>query len=99
MLVDSHCHIDLIDCDQLSTQQILENAAQADVTHMLNVSINLDQFPTCLAIAEKTPNVFASVGVHPNEPAEINVSSQQLVELANHPKVIAIGEMSRIAPD
>lgn len=92
MLVDSHCHIDLIDSDYLSTQQILDSAAEFGVTHMLNVAINLNQFRECLAVAEANPHVFASVGVHPNEPEEVRVTCEQLVELANHPKIIAIGE-------
>jgi TatD DNase family protein len=94
MLVDSHCHLDCLDLSAYagdSTQAI--QAAQAnDVSHMLCVSIDLENFPKVLAFAEQYANIYASVGVHPNELEARQPQSSELIQLAQHPKVIAIGE-------
>ena len=64
----------------------------AGVSHALCVSVNLETLPEVLAIAERFPNVYASVGVHPDQHDGIEPSAEQLVDLARHPKVVAIGE-------
>jgi TatD DNase family protein len=61
------------------------------VTHALCISVELPKFPKVLALAEAHENFFASVGVHPDHEAEA-VEAARLVELAAHPKVVAIGE-------
>jgi TatD DNase family protein len=61
------------------------------VTHALCISVELPKFPKVLALAEAHENFFASVGVHPDHEAEV-VETGRLVELAAHPKVVAIGE-------
>lgn len=90
MLVDSHCHLDLV---KNSDPDTLVAAAQAQgVSHFLSVSVDLDHFPTLLSIAQHIDNVFASVGVHPNTPREVVVDLQTLTSLADDPHIIAIGE-------
>ena len=92
--VDSHCHLDLVQA-QAATQDVstfLENARANHVSHMLCVSVNLSQFPNVLSIAQSNENVFASVGVHPNERDEPETTTEQLVTLAAQQKIIAIGE-------
>jgi TatD DNase family protein len=90
MLVDSHCHLDLI---QSTSPDTLIAAAHAQgVSHFLSVSIDLDHFPTLLAIAQRIENVFASVGIHPNTSSEVAVDVPTLCALANDPQIIAIGE-------
>lgn len=62
------------------------------VTHALCVSVNLETLPQVLAITERFPNIFASVGVHPNEHGGEEPDIDRLVALASHPRAVAIGE-------
>jgi len=94
MLIDSHCHIDLMDYEKLGGDpaSAVAYAHENGVSHMLCVSVNLEQYPGMLNTIEDMPKVFASVGVHPNEHEGVDPSVSQLVELADNDKVIAIGE-------
>ncbi len=89
LLVDSHCHIPLMETE---VSQVLASARETQVGHMLCVSIDLESFPQVLHVAENYPNVFASVGVHPNTELESETDINTLVKLAGHDRVIAIGE-------
>lgn len=91
MFVDSHCHLNFPELVQ-NMDHVLGNMQQNSVGHALCVSVTLDKYPEVLAIAEQYPNIYASVGVHPDyeEIDEPNVA--QLVSLAQHPRVVAIGE-------
>lgn len=91
MLVDSHCHINFPDLAS-NMDEVLQSMATNNVTHALCVSVNLREFPQVLAVAEAHDNIYASVGVHPDYEDEDPVSIEQLVHLAAHPRVIAIGE-------
>lgn len=71
---------------------VLDEARRHGVTRMLCVSVNLKDFPKMLALVEPHEGVYASVGVHPNETKGEEPTVERLVELAQHPKVIAIGE-------
>jgi TatD DNase family protein len=91
MLVDSHCHLDFPDLSR-RLPEVLEHMQQNDVGCAVCIGVNLEDFPRVLALAEANQNLYATVGVHPEyidaeEPCEAG-----LVELAGHPKVIAIGE-------
>ena len=66
--------------------------AANSVSHALCVSVNLQTFPEVLAIAQRFPNIFASAGVHPDERSGEEPDIDRLVGLADHPKVVAIGE-------
>ncbi len=94
MLVDSHCHLDRLDLANSTDglTEILENAARHGVGHMLCVCITMEDFPAVLSLAKQHPNIFASVGLHPNEQGGQEPSCERLIELAQDPKVIAIGE-------
>jgi len=91
VLVDSHCHINFPELAS-DLDGVTARMRAAGVSHALCVSVNLETFPDVLAIAERFPNVYASVGVHPDQHEGIEPSSEQLVDLARHPKVVAIGE-------
>lgn len=91
MLVDSHCHIDLEDYAG-RIPQILEDMARNDVTHALCVCLNLADFPRVLALAEAHTQLFASVGVHPDQAEDGSPGVNELTERARHPKIVAIGE-------
>jgi TatD DNase family protein len=91
MYIDSHCHINFPEFAE-RMPQILAKMAENRVTHALCVSVNLPEFPQVLALAEQHPNVFASVGVHPDYEDTPEPSVEELVRLADHPKIVAIGE-------
>lgn len=91
MYVDSHCHINF---PELAARmpEIMQKMADNGVTHALCVSVDLPDFPQVLALAEQYPHIYASVGVHPDYEDTPEPSAEQLVELAQHPRIIAIGE-------
>lgn len=91
MLIDSHCHIDFPDYPD-GVEAILANMRQADVTHALCVSVSLERLPAMLTLVEKHPPLFASVGVHPDHEDAREPSVAELMALARHSKVVAIGE-------
>ncbi len=91
MFIDSHCHLDFPElADRLP--DLLAHMAANQVTHALCVSVDLPDFPKVRALAEKHTNLFASVGVHPDYQDTPEPSVAELVELANHPRIVAIGE-------
>lgn len=91
MFIDSHCHLDFPDLSS-NLDEVLETMRENQVSHALCVSVNLDDFPRVRALAETHPNLYASVGVHPDYENLAEPQAAQLVSLADHPKVIAIGE-------
>jgi TatD DNase family protein len=91
LLVDSHCHLDFAEL-AADVPGALADMAANGVSHALCVSVTLEDFPKVRALAEQHENLFASVGTHPDYPDHPVVAPQTLVELASHPKVVAIGE-------
>ena len=91
MYVDSHCHINFPELAE-RMPEVLQRMQDNGVTHALCVSVDLPDFPQVLALAEQYPHIYASVGVHPDYPDTEEPSAAQLVRLAQHPKIIAIGE-------
>ena len=93
-LIDSHCHLDRLDLKIHGGDfdHVIAQAKELDVNQMLCVGINLEAWPEMMKIVEAYDNIYASVGVHPNEDEGEDPSVERLVELASHPKVIAIGE-------
>jgi TatD DNase family protein len=91
MFVDSHCHIDFPDFND-DPRSLLDHMQAAAVSHALCVSVNLENLPRILDLAERHANIYASVGVHPDHEDAAEPSVATLVDLAKHPKVVAIGE-------
>jgi TatD DNase family protein len=91
MLVDSHCHLDFPELAG-EIDAVLASMRENGVTHALCVSVTLEDFPQVRALAERHPQLYASVGVHPDYPDVPEVTVEELVRLAAHPRVIAIGE-------
>jgi TatD DNase family protein len=91
MLVDSHCHLDFPEL-AAEVDAILASMRENGVTHALCVSVTLEDFPRVRALAERYPQLYASVGVHPDYPDVPEVTVEELERLAAHPRVIAIGE-------
>ena len=93
-LIDSHCHLDRLDLSSYDNDvaNAIHFANSKNVSHMLNVCIDLEHLDDVLDIANANQNVYASVGVHPNETDGHDPSVEELVELADNKKIIAIGE-------
>ncbi len=91
MLVDSHCHVDLPELAG-NLNQILDSMQQADVGCAVCIGVTLEDFPRILSMAEACPQIFATVGVHPENTGVQEPSVDDLVKLAEHPRVIGIGE-------
>jgi TatD DNase family protein len=91
MYIDSHCHINF---PELAARlpEIFGKMQENQVTHALCVSVDLPHFPQVLALAEQYPHVYASVGVHPDYADTPEPSVEQLVQLADNPRIVAIGE-------
>ena len=91
-IVDSHCHLDF-DILQQDLSGVLSRAQNAGVHLMVTICTQVNKFPTILKIATEHDNVYCSVGTHPNHAGmEPVVPAEKLIELAQHPKVVAIGE-------
>ncbi len=91
MYVDSHCHLDF---PELSSRldEILATMRANRVDRALCVSVTLEDFPRVLALAEAHPHLYASVGVHPDHREAREPDVATLVALADHSRIIAIGE-------
>ena len=90
MLVDSHCHIDFPElAGQLDS--VLDLMRQNQVEAALCVSVTLEDFPRVRKLAGDYPHIYGSVGVHPDYEG-LAVTVAELVALADHPKIVAIGE-------
>jgi TatD DNase family protein len=94
MLTDSHCHLDKIDLDPFNSDfsKMLDAAKEADVSQFLCVCIDIEHFPDVLKPAQTYSNIYCSVGVHPTHKESYAPSVDELIELAQHEEVIAIGE-------
>jgi TatD DNase family protein len=92
MLVDSHCHLDFPDfADELDA--VVMRARAAGLARLVTISTRVRRFAGVLAIAERFPDVYCSVGTHPHYAhEELDVTVDELVAHAQHPKVVAIGE-------
>ena len=92
MLVDSHCHLDFPEFAE-DLEAIVARAEAAGVGRIVTISTRVRRLPALLAIAERFPNVYCSVGTHPHQADEVDgISTDELVELTKHPKVVALGE-------
>lgn len=94
MLVDSHCHLNMLNLDdyQGDLDQLVAETLTSGVERMLSVATDLKSSTEVPAIAAKYPEVYASVGIHPHDATMEVVSTEKLTELSRQPKVVAIGE-------
>lgn len=90
-LVDSHCHINLLD-KQFSSDDVIYQAKKNGVEHMLCVSIDLESVSEIISLAKENDMISASVGVHPNVTLANEDITNELLELGEDNKVVAIGE-------
>ena len=91
-LIDSHCHLEY---EGLAEDQpgVLERARAAGVTGFLNISTRRSEWERVVGTAEREPDVWASVGIHPHEADQhADLGAADLREAAGHPKVVGLGE-------
>ena len=92
MLVDSHCHLDFPDF-AAELDAVVARARAPGIGRMVTISTRVKRHAQILAIAERFPEVFCSVGTHPNHAhEEPDTDAKALIAIAKHPKVVAIGE-------
>jgi TatD DNase family protein len=92
MFIDSHCHLDFPElvAEQESVRALMRSN---QVSHALTISTTLRSFPSVRAVAEANANIWCSAGVHPDEQVDDHEPSvEELLQMAAHPKVVAIGE-------
>lgn len=91
MLIDSHCHLNM---PQLANRlpEILTNMAAADIRQAIAISVDRKSAAEVLDLAEQHINLFASVGIHPEYQNAEEMSLDELITAAQHPKVVGIGE-------
>lgn len=92
MLVDSHCHLDFPDF-AAELDAVVGRARAAGIGRLVTISTRVKRHAQLLTIAERFPEVFCSVGTHPNHAhEEPEIDAKALTAIAKHPKVVAIGE-------
>ena len=92
MLVDSHCHLDMLCPQQQSISDVLSEAGKQGIEHMLCVSVSLERFMPMMALIEPYEQISASVGVHPDGTDVQDPDEEQLAGLARQERIVAVGE-------
>lgn len=92
MLVDSHCHLDMLKIEETPIATFLDNAAGQGIEHMLCVSVSLERFQSMLELVKDYPQISVSVGVHPDYEDVADPDEDTLITLAADEKIVAIGE-------
>ncbi len=93
LLTDTHVHLDLPQFDP-DREKVIERALEAGVTRIVTIGINLESSRTAIALVEDHLHIYAAVGTHPHDAVTLTPQAlSELRELAQHPKVVAIGEI------
>jgi TatD DNase family protein len=93
VLVDTHCHLNFNSFDK-DRDQVIDRARESGIERILNPGINIESSEMAIRLTEMYPEVYAAVGVHPNDGTSWGTGTKsRLRELADHPKVVAIGEI------
>jgi TatD DNase family protein len=94
MLVDSHCHLNMLDLAPFDGEMdaLMQAAKDNGVGDMLCISVDKAHIDEVLAIAERYPHVFATVGIHPSEAVNYEMPTDEIISLADHHKVVGVGE-------
>ena len=92
MLIDSHCHLDFPDFSA-ELDEVVARARRAGIERMVTISTRVRRHDAVLAIAERIPDVYCSVGTHPHYAhEELDVTTADLIARAQNPRVVALGE-------
>lgn len=94
MLIDSHCHLDMLDLSSYngSLDAAIKKANENDVAYFLSAGVTLEESRQMLELAKKNSNIVISVGAHPGERIEDKVEIEEIISVADSPYVVAIGE-------
>jgi len=91
MLIDSHCHLDYF--VEAEIEDVIQRAKDAGVARMVTIGVRMSQAAKVKALAERFPEVWGTVGIHPHNAAEAELPTvEQLAATADHPRIIGIGE-------
>jgi len=91
MLIDSHCHLDYF--AEAEIEQVVARAKEAGVGRMVTIGVRLSQAAAVKALTERFPEVWGTVGIHPHHAAEEELPTPEAIAaLAEHPRIIGIGE-------
>jgi TatD DNase family protein len=90
MLVDSHCHLDML-AEKEDLKNIVERARKNGIEYLQTICTKLEDLPILIKITEEFERVYASVGIHPCDVREL-IGSETLIELSKHDKIIGLGE-------
>ncbi|MFA6699326.1 MAG: TatD family hydrolase [Thiomicrospira sp.] len=94
MIVDTHCHLNILPSDQVGTAaHVVAQAKELGVDRMMCVAIEPANWAQVIALTEQFEGVYASIGIHPCSGPEVVATDAQIIAAASHPKVLAIGEV------
>jgi len=92
-MIDTHCHLDFPEYDD-DRDEVINSALNGGISRMINIGIDSQTSIAALGLADKYASIYATVGYHPHSAREFNHQTQnELERLAQHPKVVAIGEI------
>ena len=92
MAVDSHCHLDY-DVFNTDRDEMMKRAKEFGIDYMVTIGVELHKMPNILDIANQSPHIFATVGIHPHHTLEAPDNHlEELQDYAQNPKIIGIGE-------
>ena len=90
-LIDSHCHLNFPELfDRIP--EVLQNASNNDIQRMLCIATSWENRSEVLGLAEQYEQIFAAIGIHPTTTGGHEANTDELIQAANHPRVIALGE-------
>ena len=94
-IIDSHCHLDALDYENLhqNIDEVIEKAKARDVKHLLTIGVTLSRFEKQRDTLAHRDDVSLACGVHPLDLADEPFNYDRLLQLAAHPKVVAVGEI------
>ena len=93
MLIDSHAHLDMKQFDS-DRDQVIDRAVSADVRHIITVGIDIISSRNAVKLTTRYPSIFATIGIHPHNADNVNKNDlEQITLMAQHDKIIAIGEI------
>ena len=91
MLIDSHCHLDYY--VEAEIEQVIARAREAGVTRMVTIGVRMSQAAAVKALADRFPEVWGTVGIHPHNAGEGPLPTpEEIAAAADHPRIIGIGE-------
>jgi len=94
MLIDSHCHLNMLDLKPFDGDlaNVIKAAEKEAVEKILCIGTNQEDLPAVLSCAQRFENVFATVGMHPSDSEQNQLTVEEIIDFANQPKVVGIGE-------